>query len=600
MKILDIRQDEYGKVLFCGLLLAVRTCGNVVGWSAVQSILLKRWGLENLAYSFIFFALAGMVGSFLYITLADALRRETLLKSYCAFTGIAMLLAVFFLPEGHAGVTAELVLFSVLILTAYGLGYSTLGIQIWTIINDVFHPSQGIRIYPIIATTPLIGGIVGGIILQFMSHWFSSSILIIFWAISVLATVPIVRLFEQFYGHETAKPIMESSGHGFKWASLTTNFKQGAAYFMQSHFLHALGGICILFWAVASLKEFQYGSIINASFPTEDTLNWYYGIYNIVLNTFVLVFQLSMTGRIIKNIGVGIALCILPITIFAGLNILWFFYTFWAAFLMRFTWDIVAMTLQGSAFQLSFNAVPSPYRGRIRGLLEGVINPLGGILGGCLLILVKNRYGGTSLESRSGHLMWIMILALLLALFWICIALHARRRYISKILQNLSSTDPRTYQDALEMSGELKGHFIKPRFFLRVNIFNGRGILLLSRSETTGGHQVEVKLEDIVWHTHYEDENLVTTRRRGIQEQVSRNRPGLIYWENKWGYLAIFWQEQYISKVEIGNYSKREVEVVHCRSEHFTIPQKITDQGPSADPFFRLAVDITPSGEAIL
>ena len=37
-----------------------------------------------------------------------------------------------------------------------------------TIINEAFTPKQGIRIYPIITLAPVLGGIIGGFLLQFL------------------------------------------------------------------------------------------------------------------------------------------------------------------------------------------------------------------------------------------------------------------------------------------------------------------------------------------------------------------------------------------------------------------------------------------------
>ena len=40
------------------------------------------------------------------------------------------------------------------------------------------------------------------------------------------------------------------------------------------------------------------------------------------------------------------------------------------------------MSIQGSAYQMAFHTIPDRFAARVRGLIEGVCNPLGGILGG--------------------------------------------------------------------------------------------------------------------------------------------------------------------------------------------------------------------------
>ena len=39
------------------------------------------------------------------------------------------------------------------------------------------------------------------------------------------------------------------------------------------------------------------------------------------------------------------------------------------------------MTVQGNSYQLALNAIPGALRARMRGFIDGVVNPLGGVLG---------------------------------------------------------------------------------------------------------------------------------------------------------------------------------------------------------------------------
>ena len=46
-----------------------------------------------------------------------------------------------------------------------------------------------------------------------------------------------------------------------------------------------------MFWVVGSVADFQYTRIMNDSFPSEDKLAGYYGIYTIVINVSGLLVQ---------------------------------------------------------------------------------------------------------------------------------------------------------------------------------------------------------------------------------------------------------------------------------------------------------------------
>ncbi|MEQ8189905.1 MAG: hypothetical protein ABRQ39_18190 [Candidatus Eremiobacterota bacterium] len=451
MNILDIEQDERGKVLIFSLMLGIRTFGYTLGWSAVQTILLKRLGIESLPYSFIFFAIIGMIGTFFYLLFADVISRQKLLKIFCSATGITIIISGFFIPsEGNSN---GLILSCFLILAGNGIGYSTTGIQIWTLINDTFTPAQGTRIYPIIATAPLIGSIAGGTVTPVLVDRLGMKSLIIIWGTTVLFVLPLLELLQKYYGEEiiSKTTYMDKISRNF-----LLNLKEGFAFSLTSPLVRVMGLICILFWTVASLKEFQYGRIMSVTFPTELELSKYYAYFNIYLHATVLIFQLLFTGKIIKLTGVSRGFSILPVTIFSGLILVSISFTFYSGLIMRFTWDLVAMTVQGSIFQLSFNGISAPYRGRIRGLLEGFINPLGCILGGAIIIIINKCLCYTySLFPLSGGAV-ITITAIAFSLIWIFVSLITREYYRKAIIENLKSNDRRTCMDSIEMLVELE------------------------------------------------------------------------------------------------------------------------------------------------
>ncbi len=143
---------------------------------------------------------------------------------------------------------------------------------------------------------------------------------------------------------------------------------------------------------MASLKEFQFDKMLNQHLTTEGDLNKFYGIFTIVLRASVIIIQIFLTGRIIRFTGAGYGLCILPAAMFICLASIVISSSFYCLVIMRFIWDLAGMTVQITAFQLSFNAVSGPYRGRARGILEGLINPVGGILGGFFIIFINGIF----------------------------------------------------------------------------------------------------------------------------------------------------------------------------------------------------------------
>jgi len=461
LNLINIKKEEAGKVLIFGLMLGIRTAGCTVGWAAVQAIIMKRLGTDSLPYSFIFFAIIGMSGALIYLLFADVIIRGTLLKIFCSVTGVLLIIAGIFLPSFGVDktLTAGFIISCCLVLIGNGIGYSSTGIQIWTLINDTFTPCEGTRVYPVIATAPLIGSIAGGAILPLLLDTLGDSIgmksLLVIWGLSVLAVLPLLELLRKYYGNDIISKATYLKNLKKSPDIVFSNLKEGITFCLRSPFIYVLSAICILFWTVASLKEFQYGIIMNKAFPTEGELSKFYASFTVYLHITVFIFQFLFTARIIRLTGVGRGFCILPVTIFLGILSILLSFSFYTGVAMRFTWDIAAMTVQGSIFQLAFNGVPGPYRGRVRGILEGFVNPIGGIQGGLLIIFINRFFYPVTCGSVTEHRVIITFLGLWFSILWIFVSIIMKGCYNNVTLKNLESEDRRTVFDAIEMLGEL-------------------------------------------------------------------------------------------------------------------------------------------------
>ncbi|NTV02078.1 MAG: MFS transporter [Chlorobiaceae bacterium] len=443
---MQVRKEEISKVVITWSMVALLAIGYSIGWSAVHSMLVKRMGIQYLPYTYIGISLLGMVGSSVYLMFADKVRRDRLLIIFAFVTGVLLLLArtlVSANQESSPGFTFQLFLFFMVVFFAQGVGNSTLGTQVWTIISDLFTPSQGRRLYPIVGTAGTIGGIAGGASIHFLADSMGTANLTLVWAFSVLALVPLTIMVRRQFGGELGGRSKGASGNSEKGAHL----KEGASFFLRSPMAVVLGFVAVMFWVVGSVADFQYTRIMNAAFPSEARLAGFYGIYGMVINITGLLVQVLFSGYLIRRIGVSRGLCALPLTVLAGFVFITLQPVFWAGFFLRFTWDLVGMTVQGNSYQLAQNAMPSALRARIRGFIEGVVNPLGGVLGGLLILGLHAMFDATDGRGWSDE---VTISGILLGILWIVVVLGSQKHYLNLIADNLKSPDKRTVMDAIE------------------------------------------------------------------------------------------------------------------------------------------------------
>ena len=203
---------------------------------------------------------------------------------------------------------------------------------------------------------------------------------------------------------------------------------------MGSPLMKILVAVAALFWIVGSFQDFQYTRIMNATFQTEEKLSRFYGYYAIGFNIVAIFIQSFLTGRILGRIGVCRGLSILPLTVLAGFGAILSSFTFIPGLVLRFSWDLIGSTVQGNSFQLALNAVPGRLRARVRGVIDGMVNPVGGILGGCVILILRNTFSHKTGVSAFDI---ITITGIVLSGFWLLLTLGGQKKYVHAIVDNL-------------------------------------------------------------------------------------------------------------------------------------------------------------------
>ena len=441
-----IQKDEISKVFITWSMVALLAIGYAIGWSAVHSMLVKRMGIEYLPYTYIGISLLGVLGSSVYLMFADVVRRDRLLMIFSLVTGLMLLFARTLVAANHDGekdLSVQLVLFFVVVFFAQGVGNSTLGTQVWTIINDLFRPSQGRRLYPIVGTAGTIGGIAGGASIHYLASSLGTANLVLIWAAAILALIPLTWWMRKRFGGELRG--RKSGASAAQPAG--SRLLEGWEFFFRSKMAVTLGFIAVMFWVVGSLADFQFSRIMNISFPSEAKLAGFYGVYGMIINAAGLLVQLFFSSYLIRRIGVSRGLLALPVTILAGFALVGSYFVFWSGLLMRCSWDLVGMTIQGNSYQLALNAIPGALRARIRGFIDGVINPLGGVIGGLLIIFLHNAFDTV---NKSGWQDPVTLSGIVLSALWIIVVVNSQKHYMDMIADNLQSVEQRTVMDAID------------------------------------------------------------------------------------------------------------------------------------------------------
>ncbi len=491
MRLLDIHREERLKVFLAWALNGLLATGHATGWAAMHALLVKRMGVGAMPFAYIFANLLGLLSSFVYLRFADAVRRDHALERSALILGV-MLVGAWYLiigPGSENVVLAPgvhdyrwaLVLFFAMGVAAHGVGKSTLKAQTWTIFNDIFRPSQGRRLYPLIHTAKALGGLAGGLLVAPITMFFGLPGCVLAWAISVLLVLPMSWVIVHYFGAELQGGKSRPSARAEPGAHDETppSLREGVRYCVTSPLVGLLALLALAFWICNQLHDFQYTQIMNLTFSDEKQLGRWFGYYTAGFNVACLLMQVFIAPRMLSWLGVGRSLLLQPLAGLAGFSAVLMSFTFLPGMFLRAAWDLMDDTLQHSSFQLSFNAVPSGWRGRARGFVDGVVNPIGGMLGGGVILALQWLGGiavGRSATLWDYHVMTLVGLGF--SALYLLLATRVRHVYVQAALTNLDQRpDHRTVVDSVEALEE-RGH---PKALERLEHLASRGEFELQR-----------------------------------------------------------------------------------------------------------------------
>lgn len=411
------------KVTLFWLILFFINIGYASGWAGVYSILIKKIGTENLPNFFLYSALAGFFLNILMLFYSDTLKSTKLLSF--SFLSVILVLSTYFttykyIPNTTSTFYKNVLIFSAVLISAIPSIYL---IQLWNLINKNFSTNQGVSAYPILSSAPLIGSMFGGIVAQKIPHHFNVDTLIMIW-ISCLTFCIFINII-------TKKNISEIE---YKRINYLDNFIEGISFYRKSFFAKDLSIIFMLFWFVCTLIDFCYAKILDSSFNTPEKIASFYGIYTFISNCLALIIQLFLGAIIIKKIGIRIGFIFLPISQALGFISLIFIPGLFSVVLMMSMQTLIGMTIQSNSVSVSFNIFSEKTRGKIRTILEGIINPLGGVLASELLIILKSFMGIKQLTY------WVPYIGLLFAIIWLLTAFHIQKTFITEVKKSGNSS----------------------------------------------------------------------------------------------------------------------------------------------------------------
>jgi AAA family ATP:ADP antiporter len=413
-RVFNLRPGDFsrGLPLFAYYFLIISSYG--MGRTARDSLFLDQFKAVQLPYADI--AVAGLVGFIvaLYIRLGRAVNLRNLqfvtliLFSLCylgLWWGIHRQKLVWASPTLYIFVG----IFGVVAVT-----------QVWTMANFLWTTREAKRLFGMLGSGGIAGGIAGGFLTKWIAPRFGTeSILLVISAFIAGAALLVVAIWSQ-RPTEDAQPVSDDGPR---------NLLESFQLVRQSPHLQAIAALICLSSIVTTAAGWQLKAIAKETIVHKDMMAAYLGGFQAYAGIAAFAAQLLITTKLLRRFGVGVGLLVLPLSLTAGSIAVTIWGTLWAATVLKGSDQIFRYSVDTSALQLLYLPVSPNIKLQVKSFIDTVIWRFGDGLAGLTLLVFA-----TNLHFTPREIGWVN-LALLGG--WIVAATVARHQYVATLRNNI-------------------------------------------------------------------------------------------------------------------------------------------------------------------
>ena len=232
-----------------------------------------------------------------------------------------------------------------------------------------------------IGSGAILGWIVGGLATRTGVRYLGTENMLAVVAVSLFACAGLVILIwrdrPSYVGNDT--PAASSSDRFPLLGSLSV--------IHRSPYLRSIAALIFVSALTTTIAGWQFKAIAKAAVPNTDELAMFFGTFNMVAGLLSLVLQLVLTGRVLRAIGVGPALFIVPTAMLIGSSGVLLLGTIVAAAALKASDQVLRYSIDKATVELLYLPVPASETFRVKSFIDTVVYRVGDASGG-LLVLV--------------------------------------------------------------------------------------------------------------------------------------------------------------------------------------------------------------------
>jgi ATP:ADP antiporter, AAA family len=415
-RVLDLRPGELerGLLLFGYLFLVMSSF--VVGKAVRDALFLDEFGALLLPYADIAVALLVGIWVSVYLRVAGRVSVRTLLVGSLIFFAANCL---FFWVLSHVSRAPWL---TPAIYVWVGMFGVVAPAQVWTLANYVLTTRQAKRLYGFVGSGATAGCIFGGYLTQITATRFGAESTLIGMAVALLGAVVLVeRLWRGRPDRDREATVEQDAAR--------PGILAGLRLIGGSRYLVAIAAVILLSSYTTAIAGWQFKAISSHAISGRDELAAFFGKFNFYAGLLSFGLQWLITGRLIRRLGLGFALFVVPVGLVLGTFGLLTFRTLAAVIALRGIDQVLRYSIDRPSVELLYLPVPADQTLAVKSFIDTVVWRLGDGLAGATILLVA--WWGQMASVQIG---WVN---LVLLGGWLAAAWVAQRQYVVNLRDSI-------------------------------------------------------------------------------------------------------------------------------------------------------------------
>ncbi|MCU7947958.1 MAG: MFS transporter [Candidatus Thiodiazotropha sp. (ex Cardiolucina cf. quadrata)] len=273
-------------------------------------------GIENLHWLFTgtFIAMLMVVPLFGYLT-SRLQRKQFLPYVYYFFIFNILLFYLFFKSEYSITITARAFFIWISVFNLFVVSV------FWSFMTDLYSNEQAKRLFGFIAAGGTIGAIAGPLLTTILVQQLGTSPMLLISAGLLALSVVCIR---QLSTWQYAQHDQEAKTYQHE-KPLGGGLLDGIRLVACSPYLLGISLLMLLFTLLSTFLYFQQAQIVKEAFTDSETRTAVFAAIDFTVNTLTLIIQTLITARLVKGLGLGFTLALIPLWLSLGFLLLGLF-----------------------------------------------------------------------------------------------------------------------------------------------------------------------------------------------------------------------------------------------------------------------------------